>query len=569
MLIKNREEMLRSYWKLPLLPDYIMRWATLTPDSECLVFADTGESYDYQAFNYISDLYALNLKQMGLNKGDVLVTQMFAVPEFFFLIYGCLKAGIIISPLDVKQQPEEVVRDIEKIKGRAFVCPGKTQTRDYNEVIEVVKSNCPYVEHLLQLSDSSDIHTNSEHFYQIFSDSKMSELKDDQDLLLDLKNEYEGLKPDDPALIIFTTGTTGEPKPALLSHKGIITNNKIFSRGVGLYGSDYRFLNIMPTSHVAGTAQGPMTAWFCGGSIISLSIFEPSKALQAVEDYQATFFGGVPTMFRMVWSLPDYKEYDLSSLRFSLYGGSAVDSKFLEQMADMSPTFGTALGMTETSGYFTCTPKGISIQEMVGQVGQFYPELARVTIREPMQEDGQAGKELPLGETGEICVEGDVVFLGYYNNPGATSKMISSEGILYTGDMGYLKNKGTYRALVFSGRRKFVIKPKGYLVFPDEVAEFLSGHSKVNQAQVVGVPHEVYDDGVFAFVQPNPDCNLDSSEIFEYCKGIASYKRPLHVEIWPTDKPFPMNNTGKVDAMALIDSANKIVQELRENGQWD
>jgi acyl-CoA synthetase (AMP-forming)/AMP-acid ligase II len=500
------------------------------------------------------------------------VTQFLAAPEFYMLVYGCLKAGAIISPLDVKEQPHEVIRDLDKIKPKAFFCLGKTPIRDFSEVAAEVKEKCPYVNHIVQWSSAAngeDMIDGAQDFNKLFDKNALAELSDNDSLAGQLLEDYESLCPRDPALIIFTTGTTGEPKPALMSHLSIMTNNAVFSRGVGLYGSDYRFLNIMPTSHVAGTAQGPMTAWFCGGAIVSLSIFEPSRALAAVEKYKATFFGGVPTMFRMVWALPDYKDYDLSSLRYSLYGGSAVDSAFLKEMAKMSPTFGTALGMTECSGYFTCTPKGISVEEMAGQVGQFYPELAMVTIREKMDEHGSAGRQLKDGEAGEICVQGDVVFLGYYNNEEATAKTISKEGILYTGDMGYLKDMGTYKALVFSGRRKFVIKPKGYLVFPDEVADFLAQHPDVAEAQVVGAPHDIYVDGVFAFVKPKAGKELNTKQLYEYCKKIASYKRPAHIECWPADQQFPLNKTGKVDAMALIDKAKEITAKLKKQGGWD
>ena len=572
--MKSQERLNRfdGWLKLPLLPDYIMRWAAITPENDCIVFADNSRVISYAQFDQITDRYAMQLKNMGLEKGDIVVTQFLATPEFFFLIYGCLKAGLVISPLDIKQQPAEVVRDVAKIKAKAFFCYGMTPIRDFTAVAEAIREECPYVRYLVQSipDGKADAFVQGAiDFSTLFSDSALDALAQDTALADRLADDYEALASTDPALIIFTTGTTGSPKPALMSHQSIMANNEIFSRGVGLYGSDYRFLNIMPTSHVAGTAQGPMTAWYRGGAIITLSLFHPAKSLEAVARFKATMFGGVPTMFRMIWALPDYDSYNLSSLRYALYGGSAVDTAFLTQLAKMAPTFGTALGMTETSGYFTCTPRGIGVEEMAGQVGQFYPELAQVTIRDPMNEDGSAGKEITSGEPGEICVEGDVIFLGYVNDPVATARTISKEGILYTGDMGILKKMGTYEALIFSGRRKFVIKPKGYLVFPDEVADFLTSHPKISQAQVVGVPHDLYEDGVFAFVQAHSGESLTAQEVMDHCRGMASYKRPLHVELWPAGKPFPLNKTGKVDTLALIETAETCVKELRQAGRWD
>ena len=170
-----------------------------------------------------------------------------------------------------------------------------------------------------------------------------------------------------------------------------------------------------------------------------------------------------------MWVHPDYEKTDLGSLGSVVYGGSAVDVEFLKRLAQMAPHFGTGIGMTESAGFASFTPPDIAVEEMAGQVGQAFPDLAPITIRAPMSEDGRAGDELPDGEIGEICYEGPIVFLGYYNQPEATAKMISKDGYLYSGDLGYFKDMGSYRALYLTGREKFVIKQKGFNVFPGEV----------------------------------------------------------------------------------------------------
>jgi len=426
-------------WQLPLLPDYIKRWSLLTPENDALVFVDTDEKISYKEFDKRTDLYAVRLKKMGIKKGDIVATQLLATPEFYQIVYGCLKIGAIVSPIDVKLQDHEVIRDLNKIKNKIFISIGKTPIKDFSLVAKKVKEECSFVEHIIVWTPggkSNDSIEGISKFEDLFSLTSLSEFDNNSKFEKEIVADYENIDREDGALIIFTTGTTGDPKPALMSHKNILTNNAVASRGVGLYGTDYRFINIMPTSHVAGTAQGPMTCWFAGGATITMSFFNPATSLEAVQKYKGTFYAGVPTQFRMIWALPNYQDYDLSSLKFTLYGGSAVDTAFLTNMAKMAPTFGTALGMTETGGYFTCTPKGISVEEMAGQVGQYFPEYASVTIRKPMNDDGTVGEILPEGEAGEICVEGDVVFMGYYNNPEATAKCKTKEGILYTGDMG-------------------------------------------------------------------------------------------------------------------------------------
>ena len=270
-----------------------------------------------------------------------------------------------------------------------------------------------------------------------------------------------------------------------------------------------------------------------------LRIFDPRLTLEAIEKHRITVLGQIPTQYRLEWALPEYGNYDLSSLRFAIYGGSAVDTVFLGEMAKMAPGFGTGMGMTETAGFYTFTAPNITVEEMAGQVGAAFDELAPVTIRKPPRPDGTAGEELPDGEIGEICVHGPIVFQGYYNLPDETAKSVTKDAVLYTGDMGYYKMVGSHRALFLSGRQKFVIKQKGYQVFPDEVQDFIATHPKVDLVDVVGVKHRLFDEGIFAFVRPKQGVDLTAEEIAEHCKGIAAYKRPQHIEIWPHDKEFP------------------------------
>jgi fatty-acyl-CoA synthase len=206
---------------------------------------------------------------------------------------------------------------------------------------------------------------------------------------------------------------------------------------------------------------------------------------------------------------------------------------------------------------------------MAGQVGAAFDDLAPVTVRQPMRPDGSAGEELPDGEVGEICVHGPIVFQGYYNLPEETAKTVSTDGVLYTGDMGYYKMVGDNRALFLSGRQKFVIKQKGYQVFPDEVEEYIASHEKVDLVDVVGIKHKLFDEGIFAFVRPKKGVELTAEEIADYCKEIASYKRPQHVEIWPQEKDFPLTRVAKVDKRELKLIAEKVVEKLRRENRWD
>ena len=338
---------------------------------------------------------------------------------------------------------------------------------------------------------------------------------------------------------------------------------------MGLEGDRPVLLGTLPPSHGGCLPAQRMTTLYLGGTAVLLRIFDPKLTLEAIEKHKVTIFGQIPTQFRLEWALEDDGNYDLSSLEYAIYGGSPVDKVFLEQLSKMAPNFGTGMGMTETAGFYSFTPRGISVEEMAGQVGMAFDELAPITIRKPMREDGSAGEELPDGEIGEICVSGPIVFQGYYDLPAETARAISTDGYLYTGDLGYFKDMGSYRALYLAGRQKFVIKQKGYQVFPDEVQDFIASHPKVDLVDVVGVKHHIFDEGIFAFVRPRKGEQLTAEEIMEHCQGIAAYKRPQHVEIWPADKEFPLTRVAKVDKNELKTVAEEIVAGLRRQGQWD
>lgn len=558
---------------MPRLNDYISHWAKIRPDQTAMIQHEDGKTVSYKEFNRLIDFFALKLLDMGIRKGDRVASMLVLVPEHMMLMHACFKIGAIFCPLDLRLKEEEVVRDISKIRPRAFFFLGKTPVRDFRDVGKAVKDKCPYVEHLIQFTPNPGPGELLEGAVAITSMMDKKRI-----VLLVLKNAitgrlkkvYREIETRTPALIIYTTGTTGDPKPAVLCHENIIVQNEILARGMNQRpDGSIRILINLPPSHVGCVTECFMTTMFLGGTTVLLRIFDVKMTLEAIEKRKVNALGQIPTQFRMLWNHPDYGKYDLSSLKFVAYAGSAVDLAFLKRLASMAPRYGTGIGMTENAGFATFTPPSIPPEEMVGQVGQAFPDLAQVTVRRPMNPDGTAGKELPDGEIGEICYHPPIVFLGYYNMPEETMKTISKEGILYTGDLGYFKDMVSYRALHLAGRRKFVIKQKGYNVFPDEVESFIARLPGVETAEVVGVKHEIFDEGIFAFVKVSKGSEVTPEKVMEHCKDIASYKRPQHVEIWPQGEDFPITRSTKVDKMALAKRAEVIVGRLRKEGRWD
>ena len=557
--------------KLPLLNNYIEKIATETPEKVAIIQHEDNKIITYKKLQTLIDFFALRFLDLGIKKGDRIATQLVLFPEHIALAYACFKIGAIYAPLDLRLKKEEVKRNLDKIEPKIFIAHGKTDRIDFNEIVEHVRDNCKYLEHIVQIihdAKPDDYVKGTLSVVDLMKKSSLVWLKIKNIFTKQLEKTYKTIDKNTPALIIYTTGTTGEPKPALISHENIIVQNRILAEGVGMRSDDSMLVNL-PPSHVGCMTEMIMTTFFGGGTAIFLRIFDVELSLQAIQKHKITILGQIPTQFRMLWAHPDYDKFDLSSLRFAIYSGSAVDVEFLNKLASMAPKFGTGIGMTETAGFTTFTPAGISVEEMSGQVGRYFDHLGKVSIRKPMNTDGTTGKECTDGEIGEICYHPPLVFKGYYNFPEATRKAISTEGILYSGDLGYFKDMGSYRALSLSGREKFVIKQKGYQVFPNEVQAFIAEHPKVAQVDVVGIKHKLFDEGIFAFVKPKPDVTITPEEVMEHCSNIAAYKRPQHVEIWPIDKPFPITRSTKVDKLELKKKAEIIAEELRKNGKWD
>lgn len=557
--------------RLPLVNDYVERWARETPDTPAMIQHEDGRSFTYRQFASRVDFFALRLLDLGLKPGDTVATLLVLVPEHLMLMYACFKIGVVVAPLDVRLKDEEVARDVARIGARAFFFLGNTPVRDFRSAGAKVREACPTVQHLVQFTPNpgpGELLAGAVSITGLMAKGRLLWLKARDLLTGGLKAARARLHARTPALIIFTTGTTGPPKPALLCHENIVVQNQILAQAMTLEGP-LRILVNLPPSHVGCVTECFMTTMFLGGTAVLLRIFDVAASLAAIAKHKVRVIGQIPTQYRMMWAHPDYDRYDLGSLELAVYAGAAVDQEFLKRLARMAPRIATGLGMTENAGFATLTPPGIPLEEMAGQVGRAFPELAAVTVRAPMHPDGRAGEELPDGEIGEICYHPPIVFLGYYGDPEATARTVSREGLLYTGDLGWFKDLGTYRALYLAGRRKFMIKQKGYNVFPGEVEDHIARMPEVEMVEVIGMPHRLFDEGVLAYVKPRPGASLTAEAVGAHCRGMAAYKRPQHVVIWPADRPFPLTRSTKVDKLALQAEAADVVAALREAGGWD
>ena len=555
------KEMYRNL--LPNLADYVEKYAREKPKGLAIIEHNTGEKVTWKEFNTSVSAFAAKLLSIGLQKGDIIATSLPLLKEHMYLMYACFRIGVIIAPLDLRLKELEIKYCLEKLKPKAYFFLGKTPVADFRPMIAKVMKSAPYVRHWIQFQTEPElVMDNAQGISEFVKDIKKVYIK--SLFTRSVKKAKAKVKKRDGCIIIFTTGSTGSPKPAVLCHEGILTQNIGLAVAFELVEED-RFLVNLPPSHVGCTTEQLATTIFGGGTQVILHIFDPKLSLEAIQEHKVTCIGQIPALFNMEWLLPEYDSYDLSSLRFAIYGGQAVSREFLVKMKAMAPRIGTGLGLTETSGFCTYTDVNADVDEICRSIGYDMP-LCPISIRDPMDRDGNAGKEKPPGEVGEICFSGPQIFLGYLNDPENTEKTISRDGICYTGDLGYYDEEGLH----FSGRSKMVIKPKGYQVYPDDVERHIIKKlkEKINMVAVLGAEHAIFSEGIIAFVEPLEGVSVSPEEVLEACQDISSYSRPSHVEIVETGQ-FPLNRVAKTDYLLLKEEAKKIVEILRGEGQWD
>lgn len=512
------------------LPGVIEDWAQRTPQAPAVLNATRGTTLTYAELREKSLAVARALARLGFRRGDFLATSLPLSDDHILLEYGCFRAGVIHVPLDMRLSRDELVRSLRMVGARGYAT-----ALPHNVAGDV--------EGLEQIWDAAQLNA----FIAKAAEQPAAELPE--------------VRPEDGAQVIFTTGSTGRPKAALLTHLGITVQN--YCLGAAFEFAGHRILVNLPPSHVGCQSELLMTTLFWGSTAVTLEIFDPGKSLEAIEKYRVELVGQIPAMFHMMWRHSEYEKRDLTSIQAAVYGGQSVPRPFLEKLRTMAPRIGTGLGLTETSGFCTYTPLTEDAGRVAASLGHAAP-IYPMSIREPMRSDGSAGAELPFGEIGHVCFRGPQTFAGYVHDEESTRKTISSDGWLYTGDMGSVDGDGLH----FSGRAKWVIKPAGYQVFPGDVEEHICALSdKVASCGVVGVPHPIWVEAIVAFVEKRPGAELTEAELRRHARSLTSYKRPLHYVIVEPGQ-MPLNRVAKVDTLRLRELAEIEVQQLQSRGRW-
>jgi acyl-CoA synthetase (AMP-forming)/AMP-acid ligase II len=557
-----------------LLHGVVEKWAREKPDSIALIDAERKHKVSWAEFEAMTRALAMVLVERGFHKGDRFASLLPLTSEHIFLEYACFRIGVIFVPLDLRLSPAELMRNLNLVQpvGMAFV--KAPCVADAAEFCAELKRRFS-AKLVVQFAAPGECAAGAVAAAELLDEA--ARVRETPTFQAGNDKEYEEaaarVSPEDGALVIFTTGSTGSPKPALLSHRNICCQAMCLSQGllhVGENGggdngvgavTELVTLVNLPPSHVGCQTELLMSTIFDGGCAVLVSIFDPLRSMRAIDEYKVTAIGQIPAMFQFEWRLKEYDSFDLSSLSFAAYGGQQVSPQFIARMAKMAPNIGTGLGLTEAAGFCTYlrVPSERAAECSTLGVGMpVYP----MTIREAMRADGSAGDELREGELGHVCFRGPQTFLGYMNDAASTAATISTDGYLYTGDIGYCDAAGLHMA----GRAKLIIKPAGYQVFPGDVESHFCALDGVALCAVVGVPHPITTEAIVAFVETEPGREVRVAELSRHARGLAAYMRPYHYVLLASGE-MPLNRVAKADYMVLRERALQEIELLKGEGR--
>jgi fatty-acyl-CoA synthase len=495
--------------------------------NEALVDVPTGKRWTYGQFDADSDLVARGLIAAGISKGDRVGIWAPNCAEWALLQYGSAKAGAILVNINPAYRSHELAYVLRQSGTRLLVSAESFKTSDYRAMISEVRGDLPDLERVIYIGSAD------------WDSLVAAGAAADPAILAERE---ASLAFDDPINIQYTSGTTGFPKGATLSHHNILNNGYFVGAGCG-YTADDRVCVPVPFYHCFGMVMGNLGSTTHGACIvIPAPGFDPAATLAAVEAERCTSLYGVPTMFIAELALPDFADYDLSSLRTGIMAGSPCPVEVMKRvLSEMHMTEVTiCYGMTETSPVSTQTTADDDMERRVSTVGRVHPHVEIKVI------DPETGLVLARGSNGELCTRGYSVMLGYWNEPEKTADAIDAGRWMHTGDLAIMDDAG-YLNIV--GRIKDMVIRGGENIYPREVEEFLYSHPEIEDVQVIGVPDAKYGEELCAWVRLRPGSELTAEQVREFCTGrIAHYKVPRYVRV---TQDFPMTVTGKVQKFKM------------------
>jgi len=511
-------------------------------DREALVVCHQGTRWSWAELGRRVDTLAANFIAMGLQRGERIGIWSPNCTEWVLTQLASAKAGLILVTINPAYRTSELEHALNLSGCRALVIADRFKTSDYVAMLlelapEMLHSRSPFNSRRLP-SLEFVIHIGATRCGSFIAfDSLLQEADAEHHEALEQRGA--ALQPDDPINVQFTSGTTGMPKGATLTHHNILNNGYFVGRMMRFSATD-RLCIPVPLYHCFGMVMGVLNCVTHGATMVfPAAAFEPTAVLQAVQNERCTALYGVPTMFVAELALPQFAGFDLSSLRTGIMAGAPCPIEVMRRViADMHMSEVTiCYGMTETSPVSFQTRADADLESRVTTVGTVHPFVEVKVIDEH-------GRIVPRGQPGELLTRGYSVMAGYWNDSERTAEAIDAAGWMHTGDLAMLDEQGRCKII---GRVKDMIIRGGENVYPAEVENFLFKHPKIVEAAVFGVPDQRFGEEVCAWLKVSEQVSQD--EILEYCRGqIAHYKVPRHIR-FVTD--FPLTVTGKVQKFLM------------------
>ncbi len=501
------------------------------PDREALVVVHQGVRQTWAEFDATINEVAKGPMGIGIQAGDRVGMWSPNFAEWTYIQYATAKIGAIQVNINPAYRVNELQYALDQSGCRLLVTRTEYLTSGYRDMVDEVAPALRDLENVIYF-DTDD--------WSELIDAGRS-VSDD-----DLAARAESLDARDPINIQYTSGTTGRPKGATLSHRSIL-NNARFVGDACAYTEEDRVCIPIPFYHCFGMVMGNLACSVFGATMVVPSpTFDPEAVLRALQDERCTSLYGVPTMFVAQLGHPGLADFDLSSMRTGIMAGSPCPTEVMRRVIDdMGMGEVTiAYGMTETSPVSTQTSTDDSVEHRVSTVGRVLPHVESKIV------DPDTGELVPRGEGGEYCTRGYHVMLGYWNDPEKTADAIDADGWMHSGDLATMDDDG-YVNIV--GRIKDMIIRGGENIYPREIEEFLCSHPAIADAQVIGVPDEKYGEELMVWVQLAPGGELTEEELRDFCRDkIAYFKVPRYIKFV---SEFPMTVTGKVRKVEMRDKS--------------
>lgn len=533
------------------IPEMFDRIADRHPDHEALVSVHQDIRWTYRELREQVDRAARAFLSLGVKKGERVGIWSPNCAEWLVVQLATARIGAILVNINPAYRLHELEYALKQSGCAVVVTAEQFKSSKY---IEMLNTLCPELKTGNKCAKLPELRqviclTPDERPGMIHWEAFLSQAEDTP--YENVQEIQHTLDFDDPINIQYTSGTTGFPKGATLSHHNIINNGYLVAE-MQRFTHEDRLIIPVPLYHCFGMVLGNLGCITHGATMIYPGdSFAPEAVLQTVEKEKATALYGVPTMFFAELNHPKFEKYDLTSLRTGVMAGALCPAELMKKVNSLMhmQEVEIAYGMTETSPVSTQTRPDSPFDKRVSTVGKVMPHT-EIKIVHP-----ETGRTQPVGEAGELCTRGYCVMLGYWNNEEKTRETIDPTGWLHSGDLATMDEEG-YITIV--GRIKDMIIRGGENIYPKEIEEFLSGHPLISEVQVIGVPDEKYGEEGCAWIELEPGKSLTEEEVLAYCKGqIAHFKIPRYIRFV---EKFPMTVTGKI---RKVDMRNIMEEELK------